>query len=267
MILGLCTITRRSAPLDDVCREAASVGLDGLELWGQAPHLAEFTAAAGRQAREVVEAAGLRPLVMGSYLRPGTASFAADLDGVLAATEGFGAPLLRVWAGERSDESAEESDWQRCLADFRTLLARCGDRVIAVERHGRTLTESAAGTDRLLAELSDPRLQLNYQYRHGTATAEVVAEIGRYGPRIANVHAQSHRAGQPWELATGELDYAAILRALAAEGYDGAVEIEFVRHEGEQRDLTPEQHTAALAADVACLREAVAAAQDGVKGS
>lgn len=260
MQLGLCTITRRHDPLADLCREAAAVGIDGIELWGQPPHLSELTEAAGRAAREVVEAAGLRPLVMGSYLRPGTAGFGEQVDGVVASTVGFGAPLLRVWAADRSDCDADEGLWDRTIADFETLLDRCGDLVITVERHGKTLTESAAGAARLLDALPDPRLTLNFQHQHGHETADDVAEIHRFGPRISNVHAQNRKGGQAWGLAGGELDYGPIVEALYAVGFQGAIEVEFVRYEGRQNDLTAEEHTAALAADVACLAQAIAAA-------
>ncbi len=262
MQLGLCSITRRHDPLADVCREAALVGIDGLELWGQPPHLPELTEAAGRAARETVEAAGLLPLVMGSYLRPGTDSFAAQLDGVLAATRGFGAPLLRVWAADVSGSDASEAVWERTIGDFQTLLDRCGELIITVERHAQTLTESADGSARLLEALPDPRLTLNFQHQNGHKTADDVTEIHRFGPRISNVHAQNRKAGQAWGVAGGELDYGPIVAALCQVGFTGAIEVEFVRCEGRQTDLTPEQHTTALIDDVACLAEAIAAAVD-----
>jgi len=63
----------------------------------------------------------------------------------------------------------------------------------------------------------------------------------------------------PWDLAGGELDYPAILRVLASLGYDGLVEVEFIRLGGQSSDLSPEQRRVALAADLAYLREALAA--------
>ena len=260
MQLGLCTITRRNDPLTDVCREAALVGVDGIELWGQSPHLTDLTEAAGGAARAIVEAAGLAPLVMGSYLRPGADGFAEQLDGVLAATRGFGAPLLRVWAAGVSDHEADEALWQRTIRDFETLLDRCGDLVITVERHGKTLSESAEGTARLLDALPDPRLTLNFQHQNGHVTADEVAEIHRFAPRISNVHAQNRKDNKAWSVVDGDLDYGPIVAALIDEGFSGAIEIEFVRLGGRQNDLTSEEHTEALLQDVNCLAEAIAAA-------
>lgn len=265
MQLGLCSITRRHDPLADIGREAAAAGIDGIELWGQPPHLSELTEAAGRAAREIVEAAGLAPLVMGSYLRPGTDSFAEQVDGVIAATIGYGAPLLRVWAADVSDCDADEAVWERCLADFETLLDRCGELIITVERHGKTLSESAAGSARLLEALPDPRLTLNFQHQNGHGTADDVAEIHRFGPRISNVHAQNRRGSQAWGIAGGDLDYGSIVQALHEVGFDGAIEVEFVRYDGRQNDLTPEEHTAALLDDVACLAQAIADAVEEVE--
>lgn len=261
MKLGLCSISRRDDPLAEVCREAAEVGFDGIELWGQPPHLPALTREAGAEAAAVVRDAGLEPAVMGSYLRPGAASFGSELDGVLAAAEGYGAPLLRVWAGDKSDSKATEDDWQRALADFRTLLDRCGDRVITIERHAQTLSESAAGTERLLAELTDPRLTLNYQHAHGATTETDVAEIRRFGERISNVHAQNTRDGVPWSLEQGELDYHPICGALRAIGYNGYIEVEFVRGEG-RRELSPDEHREALTRDFAYLRSCLEAATE-----
>ena len=258
MQLGLCSIARRQDPLDTVCAEAAALGFTGLEVWGKPPHIPELTAAAGSAARDAVLAAGLTPAVFGSYLRPGGDTFAAELDGVLAAATAYGAPLLRVWAGPVADDRADEALWARTLADFRTLLDQCGELVLSIERHPHTLTESLAGTVRLLDELPDPRLTINFQYAEGCDTAATVREIRRLWPRITNVHAQSFRKGRAWSLAGGELDYGVLLGTLRALGYQGFVEVEFVWVEGREGEASPAVWSAALAADYRYLTDCLA---------
>ncbi|MCC7495331.1 MAG: sugar phosphate isomerase/epimerase [Fimbriimonadaceae bacterium] len=257
MKYGLCSIARRYDDLAEVCAEAAELGFDGLELWAQPPHLPALTAAAGAAAAAVVRAAGLETAVFGSYLRPGAEDFAAQLDGTLAAARGYGAPRMRVWAGGLSDSEASREDWDACLHDFRRLLAVCGDLELTVERHGRTLTESAAGTQRLLDALTDPRVTLNFQYAAGLDTTATCDEVRRFGPRIGNCHAQNHLGGQPSALEHGELDYRRIIQALIAAGFDGWIEVEFARYELRSSELTPEQRRAGLQADLRCLQEAV----------
>ncbi len=259
MKIGLCSIARKLDPLDEVVAEAAELGCEAIELWGQPPHLTALTEEAGARAAAVVRGAGLATTVLGSYLRPGAADFAAQLPGVLAAAHGYGARLVRVWAGGVSDARADQAVWDQVIADFERLLGACGDLVLSIERHGGTLAESAEGAARLLDRLPDARVTLNFQYARGVDTAGTIAEIHRFWPRISNVHAQNVRDGVPWDLAGGDLDYQAILRALATLGYDGLVEVEFIRLGGQTSDLTASQRRAALAADLDHLRQALAA--------
>ncbi len=259
MKIGLCSIARKTDPLTEVCAEAAAVGFEGIELWGRPPHLPEPTEAAGAAAREVVLAAGLSPAVCGSYLRPGTDGFAGELDGVLAAARGYGAPLLRVWAGGVADHQADESVWRRVVADFEVLLAACGELGVTVERHGGTLTESEAGAARLLDLLPDPRLTLNYQIRRGADQAGTLAELVRFGPRLGNVHAHNVRGDGPWSLAGGDLDYGLLLACLSDLGYKGYVELEFLVVDGRHDGYSADQRRAGLLEEVACLRSGLAA--------
>jgi sugar phosphate isomerase/epimerase len=39
MKLGLCTIAFREKPLEDMIDIAADYGFDGIEIWGQTPHM------------------------------------------------------------------------------------------------------------------------------------------------------------------------------------------------------------------------------------
>lgn len=254
MNIGLCTISRRTDPLAEVAAQAAAAGCDGIELWGQPPHLPELTGKAGTAAREIVLGAGLEPAAYGSYLRAGVDGFADQLAGVLAAAEGFSAPLLRVWAGGGSDAEASEAQWQQCLDDLARLLDSCGERRVVVERHSRTLTESLAGAERLLTALDDPRLNLCFQYLEGHDTAETVREMIALWPRIGHVHAQSYGASGPSSLAAGRLDYREILGTLRSLGYLGYVEVEFVRRADGTPPADADEHRVLLAADVAYLR-------------
>jgi sugar phosphate isomerase/epimerase len=86
-----------------------------------------------------------------------------------------------------------------------------------------------------------------------------VEEIRRLGSRIWNVHAQNYRredgVTRATDLCSGEIDYEQVVQALRGIGYDGYLELEFIR-----RGTTPSAELDALAteraarADYALLR-------------
>ena len=88
---------------------------------------------------------------------------------------------------------------------------------------------------------------------------DVLAGIRRLGGKIRNVHAQNYRregdVSRPSDLCSGVIDYENVVPALRSTGFDGYIEVEFIR-----RGTTPSAQLDALAveraarADYALLR-------------
>lgn len=263
MKVGLCTIAYREWPLPRVLDLAAAIGFDGIELWGQPPHLPENpTPEEIARIREEIDQRGLAVAMFGSYLRSTAEDFAAEAEAVLQVTRGLGTRLVRVWAGQVGSERADESVWELSVRNLQTLCNQAAEHGIAValERHENTLTDRLEGAERLLERVGRDNLGLNYQIVQGEDTAVVGQGIRRVGQHILNVHAQNVQR-QPdgsfrrADLRTGDVDYRQLVAALGEVGFEGYLEIEFVRRGTQQEGLSAPEKESALRADYEFLRE------------
>ena len=71
MKLGLCTIAFRDRPLEEVISIAADYGFDGIEIWGQEPHMPEtYDSEYIAHVRKLIEGKDLEVSAYGSYVNP-----------------------------------------------------------------------------------------------------------------------------------------------------------------------------------------------------
>ncbi len=247
----------------EVVETAVRVGAEGIEVWGQAPHLAD-PADLDHVARiaEAMSAAGIAAPQYGSYTRAATDEFLADVKADLAIAGTLGAPAIRMWAGPANSEECDLEQWQATIADLKQGCALAADAglLITLERHGGTVTNTLWGCQRTLDEVDSPALIINYQVGTATDTATLAEEIRILAPHILNTHATNHRMTDGTRFSTrledGEMDWAAIIASLKAAGNDGFVEIEFVRRGTEEISL--EETEAEVAADIAFLKKCMA---------
>ncbi|WP_224271012.1 sugar phosphate isomerase/epimerase family protein [Haloprofundus salinisoli] len=234
MKLGLCTISNRELQIGDVLAVADRAGYDGVELWG-GDHLGSRSDAACEDARVTAKRRGLDIPVYGSYLRPGTATYADEVERELAIAQTLEAAKIRVWAGREEYETRTEHHWERVVEDLCDLSDRAADRGLAVtvEKHGGTLTNSAVGAKQLLAAVDEENCRLNWQPLFVLPADEILTEAQELGPLANNVHLQAvPKRGLSGEhrclLADAHYDVPAVIDALSAAGFDEYLEVEFV---------------------------------------
>lgn len=262
MKVGLCTIAYQEQPLEGALDRAAAMEFDGVELWGKPAHLpAGAGEAEGHAIGQAIRGRGLEAAVFGSYLRAVEEPFEPVAEALLAVARGLGAPLVRVWAADRGSDRADDELYALTARNLTALCRRGADLGLrfVLERHNNTLADTLDSTLRLLEMASAPNLGVNYQILGGAETATAVAEIQRLGSRIWNVHAQNHRredgVSVASDLCSGEIDYEQVVQVLHAIGYDGYLELEFIRRgttpSAQLDDLSAER---AARADYALLR-------------
>src|SRR5690606_19841508 len=126
--------------------------------------------------------------------------------------------------------------WVR-LADGIARLCRevepLGVRV-AFEPEPGMFVESMDGWERVKALVDDENLGLTLDVGHVpcTETISPADAIRRWGPDLLNVHLDEMSGGTHDHLQSGEgdLDFAAILRALREVAYEGVASVELSRH-------------------------------------
>lgn len=260
MQVGICSIIWKDR-LDilGVIDTARRVGADGIEVWGQAPHVPD-PSDLGHVAsiRDAMRQAGLAAPQYGSYARAGTPGFIDKLSADLAVASRLDAPACRIWAGPADSETLEGGQWAHLVDDLRDAGQLAADHglLLTMERHGGTATNTLWGCLRVFEEVASPALRLNYQVRETDAEI-IAAEIRSLGPHILNVHAMNWCTGEGTRvsvrLADGEVDWRELVNALKQAGCDGCTEIEFVRRGAGEISLAETERE--LAADVAFLHE------------
>lgn len=189
---GLVSVTFRPLSPAEVIRVAAEAGLQGIE-WGGDVHVPHGDVDIAKQVGVATREAGLEVAAYGSYYRAG-GDVEPSIEAVLESALALGAPLIRVWAGNKGSADVSEEFRQGVVEDLRRIcdLAQAAGVGIATEYHGGTLTDTQASCRDLIRQVNHPRLQTLWQpLRRGFAdprTAENLEDLKDVLPELANVH-------------------------------------------------------------------------------
>jgi sugar phosphate isomerase/epimerase len=184
---GLCSVTFRQFEPDQVIGLTVEAGLSGIE-WGADVHLPPGDLdRAERVARRCADA-GLATPSYGSYLRAGEPDQAAGA--VFDTATALGATTVRVWAGRTGSADADAPIRHRVAGHLASLVAEAAGHglTVALESHEGTLTDTAAATLDLFADVGDDRLLTYWQPRGGAPPDRSLAELRTVGHRLAHVH-------------------------------------------------------------------------------
>ena len=165
----------------------------------------------------------------------------------------FGAKKIRVFAGGPASKDATKKNWTRA-ADGLTRLARMYDDsgvMFVIETHADQLPDTVETAARLMKEVDEPFIRLNFQTMKGDPEAEVNA-LYKW---IEHVHVSpAARFNDPTE---------GVMKALVKRGYNGTITVEFCTDslpaEGETFDRA--KAIAGMKKDVACVKRLRGAGQ------
>jgi sugar phosphate isomerase/epimerase len=183
---GLCSVTFRALPPEEVATIAAANGLRAIE-WAGDAHAPPGDIAAARRCAAAAARHGIAWLSYGSYFGAGTG---ADPAAVLESARAMGARHLRVWAGARGTASADAAPGvaAAAAADLSSVARRAGCPV-SVEYHAGTLCDGAEQARALLDAAAEPNLFSLWQPLHGLSQADAaLAEIALLGDVLSHLH-------------------------------------------------------------------------------
>ena len=251
MKTALCTIAFKDRPFDDVLDLAVRAGFDGVEPWGKPDHMpGAYDAREIRRIARAIRERGLEVSQYGSYINPVSAGFEREMAEGLDTAMDLGTETIRVWAGSCGSDDATDADWETAISGFRRFADRAADRGVrlVLEMHVGYLCDTARGSLRLIEGVDRPNFLLNFQPMRTDDAPRVTAAARQVAPHVATVHAQNYTApGRNARslISRGYVDYRAVVRELSAAGFDGYLEVEFVREDDPD---------GALMADAAFLR-------------
>lgn len=241
MKIGLCTIAFSEKPVEYSIDLAAKLGFDGVEIWGREGHIPLDTDATRLAAlRAYLREKNIEAAAYGSYVRMGVPGpreeKIGDLKRALGIAQALDARRIRIWVGNKGSASMTEEDWELAISDLKASAyeaERCGITLL-MEMHDGCFTDSAKSTLRLIEEVGSKVLRANYQVSFRPGADPVMEGFRTISKYIGGVHAQNMTPkGRRALVGEGIVDYGPIIRALREAGYDGYIEIEFVRSKEE----------------------------------
>lgn len=226
-------------PLAEILPEAAKVSAGLIDLWPK-PHGTQReevdTLGAGK-VREMLAAAGVRLGGIACY-RVGPFKLAGEF--AIARELGAEQPVLVTTAP--GDGTATSDTLTGAIKAFLAKLgpsiaaAEEAGGVIAIENHSNSLLQTPEGIRRFAELATHDRVGIALAPHHLPQDAELIATLARdLGPKVKFVYAQQHGKGSKEKLpkedellqmpGRGPLDFAPLMRELAAMRFAGPVEI------------------------------------------
>ena len=243
MKTALCTIAFKELSIEAVLDLASEAGFDGVEPWGRPPHIPHpYDAERMAKIAESVRVRGLVVSQYGSYANPLSSEFAQEMEDALRAAADLETDTIRVWAGRTGSEDASDEDWVSAIDGFQVFADRAAEASVrlVLEMHNGYLSDSAEGSLRLVAGVDRENFRLNYQPNYAHEADRVMAEAERAAPYVAAVHAQNYLnpgSNERSLVSGGFVDYPTVLGLLSRAGFDGFLEVEFVRKEAPNEAL------------------------------
>ncbi|TFG72446.1 MAG: sugar phosphate isomerase/epimerase [Anaerolineales bacterium] len=233
---GLVSVTFRQLTVDAIIDLVQQAGLSAIE-WGGDVHVPHGDIQCAKETRRKTLDAGLVTASYGSYYRVGhnePVPYPVVLDTALA----LGAPLVRVWAGKRNAEDADEAYWQRVVEDSQKIaeLTASAGLKIAYEYHNNTLTNTLTSTLQLLKAVAYNAVTTYWQTSSSTSVSENLEALEALKPWLSHIHVNPGKVPlADTEKADHESAWQQYLKIAATTGLDHCALIEFVK------DNSPEQ--------------------------
>jgi sugar phosphate isomerase/epimerase len=228
---GLVSITFRKLSPRQIVDLVAQAGLSGIE-WGGDVHVPHGDLRQARRVCRMTREARLGVVSYGSYYRVGVDGMGPFEPIVDTAVE-LGAPVVRIWAGDRASADADTAYRARVVHESRRVADLAGRAGVAVayEFHPRTLTDTNESARALLQDIAHDNVESYWQPPPGASVPANLAGLEAVLPWLRHLHVFAWHGvtGERLPLADGEEGWMQYLRKAASTRRDHSALIEFVR--------------------------------------
>lgn len=235
---GLTTVTFRDKDIDTIARHASRCGLTCVEVGGDvhAPYVC-----AAKKARESVIGAGLKISSFGSYYVLGGNN---DFRDTVAVAATLGAPLIRVWCGNRSPSDTSDELYGKIVADAVSMCryAEPYGIKIGLECHNKTLTENKESALGFLNAVGHENLCFYWQPNQFASFEENLEAAKATAFKTEAIHVFHWSKDTRFPLANGEREWKQYLSVFASQKRDIPLLLEFL-FDDKLESLAPETNT------------------------
>ena len=237
IIPGLVSITFRKLSPSEVVDLVKRSGLKAIE-WGGDVHVPHGDVPVAREVRELTAQAGLVVGAYGSYFRAGEVDSPKFSDVLSSAVE-LGAPVIRIWAGQKGSAQCDESHRARVVEECRKAAHQAQDSgvKVACEYHGNTLTDTAQSAHRLIEEVDHPNFWSYWQPAVGLSVDQRLESLEAVIHRLNNVHVFQWMQKQRLALDEGAGEWAKYLSRIRELDESRYALLEFVQDDSPEAFL------------------------------
>lgn len=234
---GLVSVTFRKLSPQEIITLVARAGLNGIE-WGGDIHVPHGNVDRAREVYRMTSDAGLQVAAYGSYYRVGCEEQDdIPFEKVLDTAIELKAPTIRVWAGNRGSQEADDAWWEKVVYETCRISEMVKDLGITIsfEYHGNTLTDTGESALRLMKTVSRDNVSCYWQPPVGIDFGQQIIGLEQILPWLGNIHAFWWNAYERQPLADGITTWKKYMEVIRTIEGDRFCMIEFVK------DDDPEQ--------------------------
>jgi sugar phosphate isomerase/epimerase len=191
---GVCSVTFRHRPADDVIDLARQAGVAAIE-WGADVHAPPGDLGEASRLRERCASFDIACPSYGSYVAVSQTS-PDELDLVVSTAVALGASTVRVWTPYGVPPGADPAVVESITAATRDACDRLAtsDLTLALEFHPDTLTETSESALSLISKVDRPNLRTYWQPRWGAEPDAAMSELRAVLPVLCHLHVFSWKA-------------------------------------------------------------------------
>jgi len=185
-IPGIVSATFKNLKSDEIVELAAENGLGAIE-WSENWHIREGDTAESKRLASLCRASGLDIAALGSYYRLGCGM---DFTTRLSVAEALGAPVIRIWAGDKPSDRISPEEMKALAEEGRSIALEAEKRgiITALEWHKNTLTDTNESAFEFLERVGSENLRCLWQPTMALTHEEKIVGLKGLGTRLVNLH-------------------------------------------------------------------------------
>lgn len=187
---GLVSITFRDLSVEEIIELTVKANLDAIE-WGGDIHVPHGNIDKAKKVKQMTRKANLSIAAYGSYYKAGCKNEEiSSFEEILQTAKALGAPIIRVWAGNKGTKNATDQDWKDVINDTKRITKMAANEgiKIAYEYHQNTLTDTPESTKKLISKVNHSNLYTYWQPPHHLNSKECEKDLIEILPWLTNVH-------------------------------------------------------------------------------
>lgn len=187
---GLTSVTFRNLDYRQIINYCLECNIGAIE-WGSDIHAPEGDVKNALKIKEECQKAGIKISSYGSYYKCGSYEDArAEFSKYLSVAKALGAPVIRIWVGEKNYEEADSEYIDKIIAEIKTMcdMAKKENIDIGCEFHGGSLCNTRQNALCVVKKVDCDNFGMYFQYDWNYTTEENCKTLEAFLPILKNVH-------------------------------------------------------------------------------